>query len=96
MPKLNSRSPKYCKLKKYAVVYHHGKTVYLGLYDSPESWVAYARFRAEIQGNGDKRLMPLQSVFAISVLGLTDQPIPIAIERTIAGFRLEVFRPRRE
>ena len=31
----------------YAVVYHHGKTIYLGAYGSPESKIAYARFIAE-------------------------------------------------
>jgi integrase len=51
MPKLNNRPPKYCKLKKYAVVYLHGKTHYLGLYDSPESRAAYARLLAESQAN---------------------------------------------
>ena len=50
MPKFN-RPPKYCKLNRYAVVYHHGKPIYLGLYGSPESKVAYARYVAEIQAN---------------------------------------------
>jgi integrase len=50
MPKSN-RPPKYSKLNRYAVVYHHGKPHYLGLYGSPESKVAYARFVAEIQTN---------------------------------------------
>jgi hypothetical protein len=47
MPKLKNRPPKYSKLKQYAVVYYHGKTHYLGLYGSPESKTAYARFVAE-------------------------------------------------
>ncbi|MDR0327724.1 MAG: hypothetical protein LBI05_05460 [Planctomycetaceae bacterium] len=51
MPKLNSRPPKYSKLKKYAVVYYRGKIHYPGLYGSPESKVAYARLVAEIQAN---------------------------------------------
>ena len=51
MPRLKNKDPKYCKLKKYAVVYYHGKTIYLGDYDSPESYVAFARFKSEIRGN---------------------------------------------
>ena len=51
MPKNTRKPPKYCKLKTgkntYAVVYHHGKTIYLGAYGSPESKIAYARFIAE-------------------------------------------------
>ena len=51
MPKNRYKPPKYCKLKAgkklYAVVYHQGKTVYLGDYGSPESKIAYARFIAE-------------------------------------------------
>jgi hypothetical protein len=38
-------------LKQYAVVYFHGKTHYLGLYGSPESKTAYARFVAESRDN---------------------------------------------
>ena len=51
MPKNTHKPPKYCKLKAgkklYAVVYHRGKTIYLGAYGSPESKIAYARFIAE-------------------------------------------------
>ena len=51
MPKLKHQPPKYCKVKigkkKYAAVYHQGKTIYLGAYGSPESKVAYTRFVAE-------------------------------------------------
>ena len=47
MPKLKNKPPKYAKLKNYAVVYFQGKTHYLGLYGSPESKTAYARFVAE-------------------------------------------------
>ena len=47
MPKLKNRPPKYSKQKQYAVVYCQGKTHYLGLYGSPESKTAYARFVAE-------------------------------------------------
>ena len=50
MPKSN-KPPKYSKMNKYAVVYHHGKPCYLGLYGSPESKIAYARFLAELQAN---------------------------------------------
>ncbi|MDR0327357.1 MAG: site-specific integrase [Planctomycetaceae bacterium] len=51
MPKLINRNPKLSKLKKYAVVYYHGKIIYLGDYCTPEALVAYNRFCAEIQGN---------------------------------------------
>jgi integrase len=51
MPKLNSRPPKYSKLKNYAVVYVYGKIHYLGLYGSPESKVAYSRFGSENQAS---------------------------------------------
>ena len=50
MPKSN-KPPKYSKMGKYAVVYHHGKPIYLGLYGSPESQIAYSRFLAELQAN---------------------------------------------
>ena len=49
MPKRtkNNKPPKYSKLGKYAVVYYNRKPVYLGIYGSEESHVAYARFVAE-------------------------------------------------
>jgi len=51
MPTLKNQPSKYCKLKvgkkQYAVVYSHGKTIYLGAYGSPESRIAYTRFIAE-------------------------------------------------
>jgi integrase len=40
-------------MRKYAVVYLHGKKIYLGLYGSPESHAAYARLVAELQANPD-------------------------------------------
>ena len=61
MPKLKHQPPKYCKVKigkkKYAAVYHHGKTIYLGAYGSPESKVAYTRFVAEYKA-GDAPYLP--------------------------------------
>ena len=48
MPK-QAKPPKYCKMGKYAVVYRHDKKIYLGIYGSPESKVAYSRLVAEIQ-----------------------------------------------
>jgi integrase len=55
MPKLKHQPPKYCKIKikkkLYAVVYHHGKIIYLGAYGSPESKIAYTRFIAEHKDN---------------------------------------------
>jgi hypothetical protein len=50
MPKQN-KPPKYCKMGKYALVYHQGRKIYLGLYGSPESKAAYTRLLAEIQAN---------------------------------------------
>jgi len=51
MPILKNRPPKYQRSGKYAVVYHHGKRIYLGDYGSPESQAAYSRFVAESQAN---------------------------------------------
>ena len=51
MPKLINRNPKLSKLKKYAVVYYHGKIHYLGLHGTSEALTAYNRFCAEIQSN---------------------------------------------
>jgi integrase len=64
MPKLKNRPPKYQKSGKYAVVYHSGKRIFLGLYGSPESHVAYSRLVAELQASpagfvpegGDKQI----------------------------------------
>ena len=47
MPKLVTRPPQYKQCGKYAVVYFDGKRVFLGLYGSEESKVAYARVLAE-------------------------------------------------
>ena len=51
MPILKNRPPKYQRSGKYAVVYHHGKRIYLRDYGSPESQTTYSRFVAEIQAN---------------------------------------------
>ena len=51
MPKLLNRPPQYKQSGKYAVVYIDGKRIYLGLYGSSESKVAYSRLVAEIQAN---------------------------------------------
>ena len=51
MPKLLNRDPKLSKLKKYAVVYYHGKIHYLGHHGTLEALSAYNRFCAEIQTN---------------------------------------------
>ena len=50
MPK-QSKPPKYCKMGKYALVYHQGRKIYLGLYGTPESRAAYTRLLAELQAN---------------------------------------------
>ena len=47
MPKLLTRPPEYKQCGKYAVVYINGKRVFLGLYGSAESHVAYSRHLAE-------------------------------------------------
>ena len=36
---------------KYALVYHQGRKIYLGLYGSPESKTAYTRLLAELQAD---------------------------------------------
>ena len=53
MPKLKNRPPKYAKMGKYAFVTHNRKRIYLGLYGSPESHEAYARFVAARRLNPD-------------------------------------------
>jgi hypothetical protein len=58
MPKQN-KPPKYCKMGKYALVYHQGRKIYLGLYGSPESKAAYARLLAELQA--DPTAIPLSN-----------------------------------
>ena len=44
---------------KYALVYHQGKKIYLGLYGTPESKAAYARLVAELQA--DPTAIPLSN-----------------------------------
>ena len=68
MPKLHNRPPKYCKVNRYAVVYHHGKPHYLGLYGSPESKVAYSRFVAGIQASPTFHLTQGKTDVAVSEL----------------------------
>ena len=68
MPKLKSRPPKYQKSEKYVVVYYHGKRIYLGLYGSPESHVAYSRFIAESRVNPTFHLEKGGTDIAISEL----------------------------
>jgi len=68
MPKLHNRPPKYCRVNEYAVIYHHGKPHYLGLYGSPESKVAYSRFVAEIQANPSFYLTKGETSIAVSEL----------------------------
>jgi len=51
MPKLNNRPPKYCKMGNQALVYLHGKKIYLGLHGSPESKVKYSRLLADLQAS---------------------------------------------
>jgi hypothetical protein len=68
MPKLINRNPKLAKLKKYAVVYYHGKIHYLGHHGSPEALTAYNRFCAEIQSNPTFYLTKGETDIAISEL----------------------------
>ena len=54
--KETNKPPKYSKVGKYAVIYQNRKPIYLpGLYGSPESKAAYARFEAEWWSNGGNR-----------------------------------------
>jgi integrase len=61
MPKNTYKPPKYCKLKvgksQYAVVYQHGKTIYLGAYGSPESKAAYSKFIAKHKPGQDTQML---------------------------------------
>ena len=67
MPKQN-KPPKYCKMGKYAVVYLPGKKkIYLGLYGSPESQVAYSRFLAERQANPTGYVAPQKEGGSITI-----------------------------
>ena len=68
MPKLKNRPPKYSQFKKYAVTFHQGKRIYLGLYGSPESHTAYARFLAERRLTPDLVLSKGESNVAVSEL----------------------------
>jgi predicted DNA-binding transcriptional regulator AlpA len=67
MPKSN-KPPKYSKMGKYAVVYVHCKPRYLGLFGSPESKVAYARFLAELQSSPSVPLPSREKHVTISEL----------------------------
>ena len=68
MPILKNRPPEYKKSGKYAVVYHNGKRIYLGLYGSPESHVAYSRFIAESRANPIFYLTKEDTEIAVSEL----------------------------
>ena len=68
MPKLKNRPPKYQQSGNCAVVYHHGKRIYLGKYGSPESQVAYSRFIAESRANPTFHLTKGKADIAISEL----------------------------
>lgn len=64
MPKLNGRPPKYRhhKATKRAYVQLDGRPVYLGRYDSPESWEKYHRLIGEWLANGRRLPAPATSV----------------------------------
>ena len=68
MPKLKNRPPEYKKSGKYAVVYHNGKRIYLGLYGTPESHVAYSRHVAESKTNPTFHLEKEETDIAVSEL----------------------------
>ena len=80
MPK--NKPPKYCKIKNYAVIYLNGKAHYLGIYNSPESRAAYARFEAEWWQNAglavERRAKPKPvgpSAVDASTAGTTDYTV---------------------
>ena len=91
MPILKNRPPKYLRSGKYAVVYHHGKRIYLGEYGSPESHAAYSRFVAEKQANPTFHLLkgePSVTVKELAVAYLdhakvSTDPTTYTIYRTI-------------
>ena len=68
MPRLINRNPKLSKLKKYAVVYYHGKIHYLGQHGTPEALVAYNRFCAGIQSDPTFYLTKGETDVAVSEL----------------------------
>ena len=82
MPKNIHKPPKYCKLKAgkklYAVVYHHGKTIYLGSYGSPESKIAYARFIAELKQQPEITVPTIQQCETIGEPSATVKELGIA------------------
>jgi integrase len=70
MPKLKKQLPKYARSGKHAVVYYHGKRIYLGLFNSPESMAAYVRFTTELKTNSfcphkDRRNITVQELVPI-------------------------------
>ena len=71
MPKLVNRPPKYGKMGKYAFVTHNRKRIYLGLYGSPESHEAYARFVAERRLRPDLVVPRGESNVAVKELAAT-------------------------
>jgi len=72
MPKQN-KPHKYCKMGKYALVYHQGRKIYLGLYGTPESKAAYNRLLAELQANP-------------TVVPLSNEEKQVTISELAAGF----------
>ena len=68
MPRLINRNPKLSKLKKYAVVYYHGKIHYLGQHGTPEALTAYNRFCAGIQSDPTFYLTKGETDIAVSEL----------------------------
>ena len=47
MSSSNRRIPKLCRSGNYACVYREGQRIMLGKWESPESFLAYARFVAD-------------------------------------------------
>ena len=68
MPKLKNRPPKYQKSGKYAVVYINGKRIYLGIYGSDDSKIAYARAIAVSRGSPTLQLAKGETDVAICEL----------------------------
>jgi len=93
MPILKNRPPKYQRSGKYAVVYHHGKRNFLGLYGSQESKVAYARFVAEIQANPILILSKGETKVTVRELtaAFLDHVMATADERDYSHYRVIVL-----
>ena len=93
MPILKNRPPKYQRSGKYAVVYDHGKRIYLGDYGSQESQVVYSRFVAERQANPTFHLSKVETGIFVKELSVAflDHTKVTADPKTYAHYRVIIL-----